>query len=203
MQIIKHRVNSGIDLRELDTNLGVEMDIRSCGDEIYVGHDAFTHNNQLFSDWLSEFRHGTLVVNVKEEGIEFRAREILSEKGVENYFLLDQSFPYLVKTLNLNESRCAVRFSDLESSQTITLLRDKVVTQPSWVWVDSFTGDWSHLRYLTEIRSQGMKTCIVSPELQGRPVENEIRQIRSIVLDNEIDAVCTKYPDSWKSVDSA
>ena len=53
------------------------------------------------------------------------------------------------------------------------------------------------LRILRACKELGIKTCLVSPELQGRNVDGELDQILGLVDLNDLDAVCTKNPDFW------
>jgi len=90
-----------------------------------------------------------------------------------------------------------VRVSEFESVDTALTLAGKV----DWVWVDCFTRfplDEADARRLI---SAGFKLCLVSPELQGRPAEDEIPALRRQLLSLNIDphAVCTKRPDLWTS----
>jgi hypothetical protein len=199
MQIIKHRVNSSKDLREIDNSFGIELDIRSIGNDLIVSHDAFNSDAEVFSEWLLSYQHGTLVVNIKEEGIEEAIIETLVNANVSNYFLLDQSFPFLVKGLRAGHSRTAARISDFESISTLRNLSKGFPITPGWAWLDSFTGRWDHLGGLDELQSMGYKTCLVSPELQGRFADDEILAISSFCDIDSIDAVCTKTPNFWIS----
>ena len=56
------------------------------------------------------------------------------KENIKEFFFLDQSFPFLVKTINSKEKRCAVRFSEYEDIKTAYNLRNKI----KWVWVDYF-----------------------------------------------------------------
>ena len=197
MHIIKHRVNTKRGLVETNRSFGIEMDVRSRENHIIVTHDPFNLDAELFEDWLSEYRHGTLVVNVKEEGIEQRVCNTLKEFGVIDYFLLDQSFPFMMKTLFSGEPRTAARLSDVESVETIFKLKGVSGLFPDWVWIDCFSGDWAHLEKLASVKALGIKTCLVSPELQGRNLEGELEQILGLVDLDALDAVCTKNPDIW------
>ena len=197
MQIIKHRVNTKNGLLETDRSFGIEMDIRSHGNQLVVTHDPFNSHAELFENWIDEYRHGTLVVNVKEEGIEQRVCTTLEEFGVTDYFLLDQSFPFMIKTLISSESRTAARLSDVESIETIVKLREVSGFFPDWVWIDCFSGDWRHLEKMLILKALGIKTCLVSPELQGRNAQGELDQILGLIDLNDLDAVCTKKPHFW------
>lgn len=197
MQIIKHRINSKIGLGETNRSFGIEMDVRSREDQIIVSHDPFNSEAELFEDWISEYRHGTLVVNVKEEGIEQRVCNTLKEFGVIDFFLLDQSFPFMMKTLFSGESRTAARLSEVEAIETVLKLKEVLGIFPDWVWIDCFSGDWKHLEKIASVKALGIKTCLVSPELQGRNIEGELNQILALVDLVDLDAVCTKNPDFW------
>ena len=67
--LIVHRVNSIKILNSIDTALGCEIDIRTDGSKLIVNHDPFKKGDNLV-DYLDEYRHGTLVLNIKEKGIE-------------------------------------------------------------------------------------------------------------------------------------
>lgn len=196
MHLIAHRRNTIAELQNTDAKYGIEVDIRSYGDELVIHHDPFVRG-ESFADWLAHYRHGTLILNVKEEGLEQRLIQLMQSHHIDNYFFLDQSFPFLVKWSRLGEHRCAVRVSEYESISTALTLAGKV----DWVWVDCFT----HLALTTEEAQQltnaGFKLCLVSPELQGRDPITEIPAMQQYLDQHHIrvDAVCTKRPDLWEA----
>jgi len=196
MKIIAHRKNTLRDLLATDPRYGVEVDIRSQGERLVIHHDPFAAG-ESFDDWIAAYRHGTLILNVKEEGLEARLIETMRARGIDDYFFLDQSFPFLVKWANAGERRCAVRVSEFESIDTALTLAGRV----DWVWVDCFTRfplDEADARRLQE---SGFRLCLVSPELQGRDAESEIPALRALLNARHIaaDAVCTKRPDLWEN----
>ena len=67
--LIVHRVNSIEILNSIDTTLGCEIDIRTDGSKLILNHDPFKKGDNLV-DYLDEYHHGTLVLNIKETGIE-------------------------------------------------------------------------------------------------------------------------------------
>jgi len=190
MQIIAHRKNTIEELAATPVEYGVEMDIRSIGNRLVVTHDAFTDALD-FEEWIKHYRHNTLILNIKEEGIEYKVKDIVESRGIQNYFFLDLSFPYLVKMVNSGEKRVAVRFSEIESIETVLALAGKA----EWVWVDCFTVmPLDRIAY--EKLADKFRICIVSPELQGYPVE-KINEFKMLLSGFDIDAVCTKRPDLW------
>lgn len=189
-----HRANKVDYLRQVPTCFGVEVDLRQWGEEIIVEHDAF-EVGEKFDEWLKYFRHEIIVLNIKSEGIEKRAVQMLLESHPQTkYFLLDQSFPFMVKSILENSLVSCVRVSDIE---TIGQVED---LNPTWVWLDCHFGDWSFLESaLPKISELGINTCLASPELHGRRVDVEIEQIRDILrmIKVEPSAVCTKNPSIW------
>jgi len=195
LQIIKHRINTVSDLMDLDTQYGAELDLRSDGQDIIIHHDPFA-KGALFKEWLSHYHHGTLILNVKEEGLETSVLALLKHYKIEDFFFLDQSFPFLLKTAKTKESRCAVRWSEYESFDTVLA----VGTLIDWVWVDCFSTFPIKESHVKPLQKLGIKSCLVSPELQGRWDIAEVETARTYF--EEIgyfpDAVCTKRPELWK-----
>lgn len=194
MKIIAHRRNTIAELQATPVDHGVELDLRSSGDELHIHHDPF-NRGESFERWLDHYRHGTLILNVKEEGLEARLIALMAARGIQDYFFLDQSFPFLIKWAWKGERRSAVRVSEYESIDTALSLAGMV----EWVWVDCFTRfplDGDQARRLTEA---GLKLCLVSPELHGRDADTEVPALRDLLEREGIsaEAVCTKRPDLW------
>jgi len=194
MNIILHRINTIELLNETPVNFGVEIDIRSNSKDLILHHDPFT-DGELFVDWLKFFNHGTLILNVKEEGLEQEILKLMKKNKIENYFFLDQSFPFLRKTANEGESRCAVRVSEYEDINTALALKGMV----DWVWVDCFSIFPLDKNDFNTLKSAGFNLCFVSPELQGYTDKMYVEQFRNNIdlLEIKGDSVCTKYPDLW------
>ena len=197
MIIIRHRANSLQEISSIQTKFGVEIDLRSRNDEIIISHDPFTANPILFDDWLKFYNHNILILNVKEEGIEKMVLEIVGQHKVKNFFFLDQTFPLIVKTLKVGETRTSIRISDYESLSTLEKIKELSSFKPNWVWIDSLTGNWEHLSHLADIKKMGYRVCLASPELHQRELESELIQIFGFIEMTPIDSVCTKHPERW------
>lgn len=194
MMLIAHRRNTLDDLLATPANYGVEVDIRSFGERLIIHHDPFVEGED-FVTWIDHYRHGTLILNVKEEGLEQRLLGLMGERGIKDFFFLDQSFPFLVKTAFRGERRCAVRVSEYERIDTALTLAGKI----DWVWVDCFTCFPLTTEDAARLREAGLKLCLVSPELQQRTGDNEIPALRALLIERGIapEAVCTKRPEYW------
>lgn len=190
-ELIAHRVNTLEQLRQTPSELGVELDLRDRGGRLILQHEPFS-NGEDFAPYLQEYQHGTMILNVKSERIEHRVLEELQGAGtVRDYFFLDCSFPMIRTLVEQGEHRIAVRFSELEPIEGPLSLAGEV----DWVWVDCFTrlplDDETYPRLKAHF-----KICIVSPELQGYPLDR-IAEFARQMRGYEIDAVCTKRPDLW------
>ena len=194
MDVILHRVNTKNALIKIPVNYGVEVDIRTKGNRLILQHEPFK-NGEDFEEWLKFYRHKFIILNVKEEGLEGYVTNLMEKFKIENYFFLDQSFPFLIKISDSN-TRCSVRISEFESIYTAISLSGKI----DWVWIDCFSKFPLTKEQVQSLRIDfGFKLCFVSPELQGRMsvmhVKKFIQELRS--LDIHGDAVCTKFPELW------
>ena len=193
MKIFHHRINEAHKLTDIPSKDGVEIDLRSASGKIILQHDPFL-GGEDFTSWLEHWSGQDLILNVKEEGLENRILEILDTFAVKNYFFLDQSFPFMVKSLNSGNRNVAARVSDLESIETAIGLDCK------WVWLDCFRGDWNFIIDVVPVlQAQGKLLCIVSPELVRIETENELQNLQNIIAENQLnlDAVCTKSKSKW------
>jgi len=193
--IIRHRINTSKELANIPSNHGAEIDLRLFEGEIILAHDPFTPGEKL-NVWLQNFHHGTLILNVKEDGLENHIVKILQSMEIDDYFFLDQPFPTLRKSALANLP-VALRLSENENPIEINDLKIK------WIWLDSFSGNWSFLgKHAEWLRNGEFKLCLVSPELQGRSPDEESFSILKICkeLNLQINAVCTKYSAMWEKI---
>lgn len=196
MEIIIHRVNTIDELRAIPKENGTEIDIRAFGSNLILNHEAF-QTGERFEDYLAEYNtHGTLILNIKEAGIEDEVlKQVRQHHQIKSYFLLDVEFPYLYRASRNGEKAIAVRFSEDESLETVNNYVDKV----DWVWVDTNTRlplDENNMSVLNRF-----KKCLVCPERWGRSFDIEKYKEKMIDLNFNVDAVMTnyKYIDVWSA----
>jgi len=197
MLYIAHRINEINQLKQIPPEMGVEIDIRSNLQDLILQHDPFAAGTQ-FHDWLKWYQHQLIILNIKEEGLEERILSYLNEFNIKNYFFLDQSFPFLVKSARQGQKKSAVRLSEYESIKTVKKLAGHV----DWVWIDYFTKFPLDSSEVNELKRLDFQLCMVSPELQGYDPEIEISKLAYLFNSSQIqlDAICTKRPDLWKEV---
>lgn len=193
MLYIAHRINTTRQLLEVPDQYGIEVDLRDLGDRLVLQHDPYvTGQVEDFETLLESYRHRLIILNIKSERIELRVQELMRKFAIEDYFFLDSSFPMLRLLSTQGESRLAVRFSELEPIESALAVAGKV----QWVWVDCFTHLPLDQHSYAQLKPH-FRICIVSPELQGFPVER-ISEFAQQLRTFEVDAICTKRPDLWQ-----
>lgn len=188
MEIIAHRINTIEELRHLDSRYGVELDLRDDWDgKVYISHNPF-ERGEYFEAYIQEYHHGTMILNIKSERIEYKVLDLLKKYNISQYFFLDSSFPMIKLLTDMGEDKIALRFSELEGMDTIRNMAGKA----KWVWIDCFTRLPITQRDYRELKQMKYRLCLVSPELQGQ--QDKIDEYKSYLQDNGIimDAVCTK-----------
>ena len=196
MIIVKHRVNTIEELQKTERKFGVEIDVRTSGADLIIQHEPFMPGVKL-SDWLRNFDHEFLIINVKEDGLENEIINLMKEFKINDFFFLDQSFPSFYKLSLLHPNFCSVRVSDFESVETILNFNT------GWVWFDSHSGNWNYLQNtFNKLTDAKVKKCLMSPELQRDNSESELIVLKQLIdqLSISFDAVCTKYPEIWLSI---
>ena len=196
MEFISHRVNTLKDLKNTPVEFGVELDLRDNIDGIiYINHDPFVLGEN-FEDYLRDYHHGTMILNIKSERIEYKVLDLLKKYHIEKYFFLDSSFPMIKALTDQGESNIALRYSEYEGIDTIKLMSRRA----KWVWVDCFNSFPLEEDTYLKLKNMGYKLCFVSPELQGQPerIEEYADNIKKRNIN--FDAICTKIYniDTWK-----
>ena len=185
MEIIIHRVNTISELKKISPQFGAEIDIRAWGSELVLNHEPFQDGEKLI-DYLDEYSHGILVLNIKEAGIENEVLRLVRERSyIKSYFLLDVEFPYIYRVSRQGEQNIAIRFSEDEGIETVKNYIGKV----DWVWIDTNT-----MLPITEKNKNILnkfKKCLVCPERWGRANEIEIYKQSLKKINFSIDAVMT------------
>lgn len=191
MKYFKHRINTTQALLDCDQQYGVEIDIRSNGKSLYLHHDAF-EEGELFLDWVKSYQHHGMILNTKCEGMEEALLDLMEQQGIEDYFFLDLSLPYMVKYLNKGVNKIAVRYSKYEPFDFAMQFAGKA----QWIWVDCFHASPMPKEEVMRL-SDYFQLCLVSPELQGGDL-SFIPKFQEHYEGIPIAAICTKFPELWK-----
>lgn len=182
-------------MKKIDSKYGTEIDIRAWGSELILNHEPFSSGENI-KDYLDEYNNGTLILNIKEAGIEEEVLRLVRQRPqIKSYFLLDIEFPYLYRAARIGERALAIRFSEDEPIE----LAKKFIEKINWVWIDTN----SKIPVVEENISilNRFKKCLVCPERWGRPSDICIYKKFMKNMDFEIDAVMTsfQYKNIWES----
>ncbi|GFI32641.1 hypothetical protein IMSAGC013_04045 [Lachnospiraceae bacterium] len=189
MEYIAHRINIVKELKSLPTEYGVELDLRDdLNGRIYIQHNPFEPGED-FEEYLKEYHHGTMILNIKSERIELKILEMLPKYDVKSYFFLDSSFPMIWLLSSRGEKNIALRVSEVEGLDTVRNMAGKV----EWIWIDCFSKIPIGKAESDELKKLGYKLCFVSPELEGRDEDIEVYKQQIADMGIEMDAICTKF----------
>ena len=190
--IIIHRVNNIELLKSIDYKFGCEVDIRTNGSKLILNHDPFKSGENLI-DYLDEYRHGTLVLNIKETGIENTVLEEVQKRNIKSYFLLDVEMPYVIKECLKTKQNIAVRFSEFEPIESAVLFRNKL----NWIWIDTVTKLPINQQNFNIINQ--FNVCIVCPSLWHRTedIVKIKRKLYKFNFDNINVITKKKYANEW------
>lgn len=186
-EFIAHRINTVEELKKLPAEYGVEIDLRDKGDRLILAHEPFS-DGEDFEEYLKNYNHGTMILNIKSERIEPKVQELVKKYRVKDYFFLDSSTPMIILLSNSGENNLAVRFSEFEPIESVLAMKKRA----KWVWVDCFSQLIINKQNYKILKDAGFKLCLVSPELQGH--QEELKAYKNYLLQEEIifDAICTK-----------
>ena len=186
MEIIIHRVNKIKKLKELPINFGCEVDIRVYNDMLILNHEPYSNGDSL-ENFLRFYNHGTLILNIKESGIENDVIELLIKFNIKSWFLLDVEFPFIYQAVRKGIKNIAVRFSEDEPIEFC----QNFINRTSWVWIDTNTMLPVNLKNIPILNN--FKKCLVCPERWGRP--NDIPIYKRVMKEKgfEVDAIMTSF----------
>jgi hypothetical protein len=192
-----HRINTIEELNKIPKHIGIEVDLRDSGDKVIMSHDPFV-GGEDFEEFMKHYNHSFIILNIKSERIEYKVLEIIKKHNVQDYFLLDSSFPMMYKLSTEGEKNIAIRYSEFESIYSVV----RTERMFNWVWVDCFTKLPLNNYVFQLMKINGYKVCIVSPELQGQP--EKLETYMDFMIQNNIipDMICGKNYnyEKWKKI---
>ena len=194
---IAHRINDSASLENVSKEFGVELDLRNYNDDLILEHDPFKAG-ESFKNYLQNYDHSFIILNIKSEQIEHRVLELLRVHCIKEYFFLDLSFPMIYRLSEQGEKKIAIRYSEFEPIELALANRSRA----DWVWIDCFTHLPVNNKAYEQLKAVGYKLCLVSPELQGQPEKIEIYAKQLNKEGVHFDAICTKQHniEKWRQL---
>jgi glycerophosphoryl diester phosphodiesterase len=174
--------------RSCELGFGTETDIRDCAGRLVISHDIPVGNEIDLDEFLCIYQKKNLplALNIKSDGLVNPLKYALQAAGVTDWFVFDMSIPDLRSYLDAQVPVFA-RVSEVE--------REPVwVEEVAGIWFDSFSGLGYDTVRIAEFLDQGLRVCIVSPELHGRPHEKVWTVLAALSGQTEF-MLCTDYPE--------
>ena len=191
MEIIIHKINTVKELRRIRKDFGTEIDIKSYKSKLILNHEPYK-SGDLLENYLSTYDNGTLVLNIKESGIENDVIKLTKKYNIKSYFLLDCEMPYIFQKIKKNFRDMAVRFSEYEPIE----ISKNFINKVDWIWIDTYTKlpvNPSNMKIIKRFKS-----CIVCPERWGREKQIKNYFYKMLKMDFMPDSVMTSKKNSLK-----
>ncbi|MBD1150646.1 hypothetical protein IDH12_04595 [Pelagibacterales bacterium SAG-MED29] len=195
MELIAHRLNKIKELTKLPKKYGAEIDLRSSGSKIILHHDSFK-KGEKFENYLSNYNHGTLILNIKESGIEKEAIKIVKKFNIKNFFLIDVELPFIFQNNKSVNKDISIRYSEYESIETVK----KFVNNVGWIWIDTHKKLPLNKNISNTLKK--FKSCLVCPERWGRPkdIRPYFQKMQKINFIPNSVMTAKKYFKTWESL---
>ena len=195
MELIAHRLNKISEIKKLSKKYGAEIDLRSSGSKIILHHDPYKKGEKI-ENYLSNYNHGTLILNIKESGIEKDVIKIIKKFGIKKYFLLDVEMPFICTNTKKFNQNVSIRYSEYEPIETVSKFEKNI----GWVWIDTFKT--LPLSNVAKKTLNKFNTCLVCPERWGRPKDIEKYYIKMKKLNFFPSSIMTskKYFKVWENL---
>ena len=187
MDYIAHRINSLSQLKKLNSDYGIEIDIRDDKKDLVVVHDPFKKGIKL-KHYLKYYNHKLIIANIKSERIEDEVIKMFNKFNINNFFFLDSSFPKIIDLVKKNISDIGLRVSYYEDLSTAKKLKNKI----KWIWYDTFLGLPKNNNDFKILKKMNYKICLVCPMLHDLNLKISRKRLSELKKKNLIDAVCTK-----------
>ena len=195
MEIIAHRINKIRELKVLPRKYGSEIDLRSFGSKIILNHDPFKTGDKL-EDYLANYDHGTLILNIKESGLEYEAIKLAKKYKIKNFFLLDVEMPLICINNKKTNKHMSIRFSEYEPIETVSKFKNNV----GWIWIDTFKS--LPINKKNSLIIKKFNSCLVCPERWGRAsdISKYFKILKNIkFLPNNV-MTNLKYAKKWENL---
>lgn len=167
---------------------GIETDLRDYCGKIVISHDIADDKSPLFDDLLQIYiSSGTglpLALNVKADGLQKHAKELLQKYKIDNYFFFDMSIPELVvyKKMDLIYF---TRQSDIEKEPIL-------YNSSNGIWIDGFYEEWINCKEIQRHLANGKYVSVISPEIHKKDSQGLWRMLKNI--DGRKLMLCTDKP---------
>lgn len=197
--IYKHRINSLELVSMLDTDIGLEVDIRYHNKQLVVSHDPFHGLCLELEEFLRKVGNRRIIFNIKSEGLEEEVRKLCDSLDIASYTFLDCSIPYIIKGIKMGHRDYLLRVSRYESLEGFLDIRSGI----AGIWLDHFDDVVASTETIKQLKSFDKPVILVSPELHGYSIDKIPQMLGFYKMHFRDFSVCTKRPDLWRGLYTA
>lgn len=176
--------------RSFSLGYGTETDVRDNGGQLVISHDPPQGGELTLAQLLAlaSDKQPPLAINIKADGLAKPVAAEMARHGYTNWFVFDMSIPDTRAQLAAGNPTF-VRMSEFEQAPPF-------LDVASGVWLDGFESDDWRIAALANLLDQGLKVCLVSPELHRRPHRAFWQQLKESGLHvNANLSLCTDIPE--------
>jgi hypothetical protein len=150
--------------RSFELGFGTETDVRDALGKLLISHDPPRGGEISFEEMLklhsSVDKRLPLALNVKADGLQVMAAELLRIHGLTEYFFFDMSVPDMIG-YHKQGLRFFTRQSELEPEPLL-------LKESAGAWMDHFYSDWITESAVAPYLEANKQVCLVSPDLHKR-----------------------------------
>ena len=187
-------------INSFSKGFGTETDLRDYNGEIVISHDIPEQDNlvsfnsflEIYSKYANFSIEMPLALNVKSDGLQTKARNILQKFNIENYFFFDMSIPDHIGYIKANLNTYT-RQSEYEKEPIF-------YKESNGIWLDAFENQWYDSELINYHLNSLKKVAIVSFDLHKREYLEQWEFVKSENFhNNENILLCTDNPEIAKS----
>lgn len=176
--------------RSFALGYGTETDVRDHCGELVISHDPPRGGEITLAQLLTLAGKAqpALALNIKADGLAAMVAAEMARNNYTNWFVFDMSIPDTRMQLAASNPTY-IRVSEIEQAPPF-------LDVATGVWLDAFESDEWRIEALARMLQQGLKVCVVSPELHRRAHLPFWRQLKASGLHASVKvSLCTDLPE--------
>jgi len=176
--------------RSFDLGYGTETDVRDLNRRLMIAHDP-PDGSEISVEAMLDILAGRdlpMAMNIKADGNARALNELMTARGVKDWFTFDMTVPELVVQLRLG----LPAFTRASEYEQPCPCYDRAIG----VWLDAFESVWFGPSQIETFLRDGKRVAVVSPELHGRdPMDLWTALKASPVASHPGLMLCTDVPE--------
>lgn len=183
--------------RSFALGFGTETDVRDLQGRLVISHDMPTEPAMGLDSYLAGLAQHTggrltQALNIKSDGLAVPLARHMRECA-HPWFVFDMSVPDMVQHLRAGNP-CFARMSEYEA------FPQAFAGQIQGIWLDAFQSTWYSASLIESLLGQGLRVCVVSPELHGRSDAEDLWRALRPLREHPDLLLCTDLPEAARAL---